>query len=43
MAVNPVEEHYGTPAMRTVWNDKNRFACIVAIEVALAKAEAALA
>jgi adenylosuccinate lyase len=41
MAVHPIEERYGTPAMRAVWSEKNRFACIVAVEVALAKAEAA--
>jgi adenylosuccinate lyase len=41
MAVHPIEERYGTPEMRAVWSEKNRFACIVAVEVALAKAEAA--
>ena len=41
MAVHPIEERYGTPEMRTVWSERNRFACIVAAEVALAKAEAA--
>ncbi len=41
MAVHPIEERYGTPAMRAVWSEKNRFDCIVAVEVALAKAEAA--
>jgi adenylosuccinate lyase len=41
MAVHPIEERYGTPAMRAVWSEKTRFACIVAVEVALAKAEAA--
>ena len=41
MAVHPIEERYGTPAMRAVWSEKNRFSCIVAVEVALAKAEAA--
>ena len=41
MAVHPIEERYGTPEMRAVWSEKTRFACIVAVEVALAKAEAA--
>ncbi|MDD5142078.1 adenylosuccinate lyase [Methanoregula sp.] len=40
MAVHPIEERYGTPEMRAVWSERNRFACIVAAEVALAKAEA---
>ena len=41
MAVHPIEERYGTPEMRAVWSEKNRFAKIVAAEVALARAEAA--
>jgi adenylosuccinate lyase len=41
MAVHPIEERYGTPEMRAVWSEKNRFACIVSAEVALARAEAA--
>ena len=41
MAVHPIEERYGTPAMRAVWSEKTRFACVIAVEVALAKAEAA--
>jgi len=40
MAVHPIEERYGTKEMRTVWSEKNRFFCVVAAEVALAKAEA---
>jgi adenylosuccinate lyase len=40
MAVHPIEERYGTKEMRAVWSEKNRFACVVAAEVALAKAEA---
>ena len=36
----PIEERYGTTEMRTVWSEKNRFSCIVRVEVALAKAEA---
>jgi adenylosuccinate lyase len=41
MAVHPIEERYGTTEMRAVWSEKYRFACVVAAEVALAKAEAA--
>ena len=41
MAVHPIEERYGTPEMRAVWSEKTRFSCVVAVEVALAKAEAA--
>jgi adenylosuccinate lyase len=40
MAVHPIEERYGTKEMRAVWSEKNRFSCIVATEVALARAEA---
>ena len=40
MAVHPIEERYGTTEMRAVWSEKTRFACVVAVEVALAKAEA---
>ena len=40
MAVHPIEERYGTPEMRAVWSEKTRFACVIAVEVALAKAEA---
>jgi hypothetical protein len=40
MAVHPIEERYGTPEMRAVWSKQNRFSCIVAAEVALAKAQA---
>jgi len=39
MAVHPIEERYGTEEMRAVWSEKNRFSCVVAAEVALAKAE----
>jgi len=41
MAVHPIEFRYGTPEMRSVWNEENRFSCVVAAEVALAQAEAA--
>jgi len=40
MAVHPIEERYGTAEMRAVWSERNRFACIIDSEVALAKAEA---
>ncbi|MDO8872389.1 MAG: adenylosuccinate lyase [Methanoregula sp.] len=40
MAVHPIEERYGTKEMRAVWSEKNRFSCVVAAEVALARAEA---
>ena len=41
MAVHPIDERYGTTEMRAVGSEKYRFACVVAAEVALAKAEAA--
>jgi adenylosuccinate lyase len=41
MAVHPIEYRYGTPEMRDVWSEEYRFRCIVAAEVALARAEAA--
>ena len=40
MAVHPIEERYGTTEMRAVWSETTRFSCVVAAEVALAKAEA---
>jgi Adenylosuccinate lyase (EC 4.3.2.2) len=40
MAIHPIEFRYGTPEMRKIWNEEHRFACIVAAEVALARAEA---
>lgn len=40
MAIHPIEYRYGTPEMRAVWSEENRFRCVVAAEVALAKAEA---
>lgn len=36
MAIHPIEYRYGTPEMRAVWSEENRFACIVRAEVALA-------
>jgi adenylosuccinate lyase len=41
MPVHPIEERYGTDQMRAVWSEQNRFSCVVAAEVALARAEAA--
>jgi len=41
MAVHPIEFRYGTAEMRSVWDEENRFSCVVAAEVALAQAEAA--
>jgi adenylosuccinate lyase len=41
MAVHPIEQRYGTPEMRRVWSEENRFSCIISAEIALASAEAA--
>jgi adenylosuccinate lyase len=41
MAIHPIDSRYGTPEMRAVWTEEHRFACIIAAEAALAKAEAA--
>lgn len=41
MAIHPIDYRYGTPEMRAVWNEENRFRAIVMTEVALARAEAA--
>lgn len=40
MPIHPIEERYGTDEMRAVWNEKNRFTCIVQVEIALAQAQA---
>jgi adenylosuccinate lyase len=40
MPIHPIEERYGTPEMRAVWSEQNRFSCIISTEVALAQAEA---
>jgi adenylosuccinate lyase len=40
MAIHPIENRYGTPEMRAVWSEENRFSGIVRAEVALARAEA---
>lgn len=38
MAIHPIEYRYGTPEMRAIWSEENRFTCIVQAEVALARA-----
>ncbi|MGC9435875.1 MAG: adenylosuccinate lyase [Methanomicrobiales archaeon] len=40
MAIHPIDFRYGTPEMRAVWSEENRFTAIVEVEVALAEAEA---
>ncbi|MDD1675000.1 MAG: adenylosuccinate lyase, partial [Methanomicrobiales archaeon] len=40
MAIHPIDYRYGTPEMRAIWDEENRFLCIVRAEVALAQAEA---
>ncbi len=40
MAVHPIEYRYGTEEMRYIWGEENRFNCIIAAEIALARAEA---
>ena len=40
MAIHPIDYRYGTPEMRAVWSEENRFRAIVTAEVALARAEA---
>jgi len=40
MAIHPIEYRYGTPEMRQVWTEDTRFSYIIAVEVALARAEA---
>lgn len=39
MAIHPIDFRYGTPEMKRVWSEDNRFACIVRAEVALAHAQ----
>ncbi len=41
MAIHPIDYRYGTPEMRAVWSEENRFRAIVTAEIALAEAEAA--
>jgi adenylosuccinate lyase len=40
MAIHPIDYRYGTPEMRAIWSEENRFRCIVRAEVALSLAEA---
>ncbi len=40
MAIHPIDFRYGTPEMRAVWDEENRFRSIISAEVALAVAEA---
>lgn len=40
MAIHPIDFRYGTPEMRRIWGEENRFAAIVSSEVALARAQA---
>ena len=39
MAIHPIDFRYGTPEMKRVWSEDNRFACIVRAEAALAHAQ----
>ena len=39
MAIHPIDFRYGTPEMRAVWDEENRFRSIIHAEVALAVAE----
>jgi adenylosuccinate lyase len=40
MAIHPIEFRYGTPEMRKIWSEEQRFSSIVTVEIALARAEA---
>lgn len=40
MAIHPIDFRYGTPEMRAVFSEENRFVCIVQAEIALARAGA---
>ncbi|MDD1705634.1 MAG: adenylosuccinate lyase [Methanoregulaceae archaeon] len=40
MAIHPIDYRYGTPEMRAVWSEENRFSSIVRAEAALARAGA---
>jgi adenylosuccinate lyase len=40
MVIHPIDYRYGTPEMRAVWSEENRFSCIVRAETALARAGA---
>lgn len=39
MAIHPIDFRYGTPEMKRVWSEENRFTCIVRAEVALSHAQ----
>lgn len=39
MAIHPIDFRYGTPEMKRVWSEDNRFTCIVRAEMALAHAQ----
>ena len=38
MLIHPIDFRYGTPEMKHIWCEENRFSCIVSAEAALAKA-----
>jgi adenylosuccinate lyase len=40
MVIHPIDYRYGTPEMRAVWSEENRFSCIVRAETKLARAGA---
>ena len=40
MAIHPIDYRYGTPEMRAVFSEENRFLCVVQAEIALARAGA---
>lgn len=42
MAIHPLEFRYGTPEMKRIFGEEHRLSCIIAAEVALARAEGAL-
>lgn len=38
MLIHPIDFRYGTPEMKTVWSEENRFRCVVSAETALVSA-----
>lgn len=40
MIIHPIDYRYGTPEMKSVWSEENRFKCIIKAETALAHAQA---
>ncbi len=40
MAIHPIEYRYGSPEMKSVWNEETRLQKMLSVEAALAKAEA---